>query len=293
MILYTPYYQELLKSIEKINPSVEFKNTCYLTFDLIWRNYENQNIHINIPNNHTIISFIVNRLHKKLANIIFRQNADFPPLKIGDLVKRNDTKGNDLFKIKQIKDKEVTLRLKKSSTKCSMHERFLKLDSLLKHYIPVIQNAQDKTLKKYQNYFDAINTHGFLPTFFSKKVAFIIPKSIWDNLEKKAYIPSIYLPNSREDNHTTIKSIPALEDCIAYFTPRYEVCYEQLLVKGTKIDTLVICDTELNVIPQIIQDQSNYNFKLIILTNDYEPHKFNGVCSWNWNKEEIDLLETL
>lgn len=293
MILTTSYYRELLNSIEKINPSVAFKNTSYLTFDLIWRNYEKQNLHINVPNNSTIINFIVNRLHKKTANIIFRQYADFPPLKIGDLVKRNDTKGNDLFKIKLIKDNEVTLRLKKSSSKCSMHERFLKYDSLLKYYMPVIQNAKDKTLKKYQDYFDTINLHGFLPTFFSKKIAFIAPKSIWNNLEKKAYIPSIYLPNSREDNHTAIKSIPALEDCIAYFIPKYEVCFEQLILKGALIDTLVICDTDLEAIPQIIQDQVAYHFKLIILTNDSESHKFNGVYSWNWKKEEIELFEKL
>ena len=84
-----------------------------------------------------------------------------------------------------------------------------------------------------------------------------------------------------------------MEDCITYFIPKYEVCFEKLLLKGVQIHTLVVCDTDLDAIPQIIQDQAAYHFKLIILTNDSEPHKFNGVYSWNWKKEEIELLEKL
>lgn len=47
--------------------------------------------------------------------------------------------------------------------------------------------------------------------------------------------------------------LKALEDCIAYITPKYEVCYEEVLKKNIAIDTIVVCNTDLNSIPQIIQ----------------------------------------
>ena len=264
-----------------------------LSVGLILSNYNKQNVHVNIPYSQEIYSRALSIILEKLSISIFQKYADFPPLKKGDLVKRADTKGNDLFCVKQIIDNEVTLQLKKSSSKCSMHERFLKYDSLLKHYTPVTQNAKDKTIKRYQEYFAKINTYGFLPTFFSKKIIFIASKTKWDNIDIKSCFPVTYLPNSRDDNPILIKSIPALDDCIAYFTPKYEVCFEQLLERGKKIDTIVVCDTDLDIIPQILQDQAKYNFKLVILSNRNDNLRYNGVLSWNWKKEELNLLNSL
>jgi fructose-1-phosphate kinase PfkB-like protein len=53
-------------------------------------------------------------------------------------------------------------------------------------------------------------------------------QAMWNNLKKKDCIPSIYLPNTREIEQTTRKSIEALDDCIAYVTSKYDVCYEEI-----------------------------------------------------------------
>lgn|GEM_PF-379522 len=281
------YYNEL---IDKYSEFKGCDRLSDISTTLILKNYSSKNIHFNFPRGYDL-NRIINLLYKVFAKEIFKEYADFPPLKKGDLVKRVDTKGNDLFLVKQIIDNEVTLQLKKSSIKCSMHERFLKYDSLLKHYTPVIQNAKDKTIKKYQDYFAKINTYGFLPTFFSKKIVLIAGQTIWNNLEDKNYIPSIYLPNTREGERTLLKSIPALEDCLVYVAPKYEVCYETLLKRNIGVDTIIICDTDLNSLTQIIQDQAKYKFKIIGLSNESEVPKLDNSLTWNWLKEEIDVVE--
>lgn len=293
MILNPTYYNSLLSLVVESEYSANTPKVVSISASLILLNYSKRNIHINTPNSQETYSHILSIIFEKLSISIFQKYADFPPLKKGDLVKRIDTKGNDLFFVKQIIDNNVTLQLKKNSSKCPMHERFLKYDSLLKHYTPVIQNAKDKTIKKYHDYFAEINTYGFLPTFFSKKNVFIASKNKWDNIGLKSCLPVIYLPNSRDENQTLIKSIPALNDCITYFTPRYEVCFEQLLERGEIIDTIVLCDTDLDMIPQIIQDQARFNFKLIILSNRDDNLRFNEVLSWNWKREELNLLNQL
>ena len=78
-----------------------------------------------------------------------------------------------------------------------------------------------------------------------------------------------------------------------YFTPKYEVCYQQLLQKGIKIKTIVIFDTEADKINQIIQDKSKYKFNIIILSNSNSPTKSELVPCWNWFKEELAIIEAL
>ena len=87
--------------------------------------------------------------------------------------------------------------------------------------------------------------------------------------------------------------MPELEDCIAYITPKYEICYEEILRKQIYIDTIIVYSADKNCISQIIQDQSTYKFKLIILTNDLEVQKYNGLTLWDWHKEEIELIEKI
>ena len=51
-----------------------------------------------------------------------------------------------------------------------------KYDDLLKNYTPVQQNTKNKTLQKYFSFFEKLNNgnvHGFFPTNFEKKSAFI------------------------------------------------------------------------------------------------------------------------
>jgi hypothetical protein len=284
------YYKTLL---DKYAVVIDCHKTALLTTEIIWANYNEKKIHFNFSKIDYVLEKTVNQLYTNLSNNIFRNNAEFPPLQKGDLVRKIGIKGNAIFSITNLEGNNVRLILVKGTKKVTKHERFMRYDFLIKNYLPITQRVSERTLAKYKDYFSKINEHGFLPTFFSKKIVLIATKTMWDKLDRKNCIPSVYLPNTKEENQTVLKSIPALEDCIIYVTPKYEVCYEQILNKKHTIDTIIVCDTDKTSIPQIIQDQGIYNFKLIVLTNDYEPQIFNDLIFWDWKKEEIELIENI
>lgn len=280
------YYQDLLN---KYSVNDESKKTSLLTGNIILDNYERKNLHFNFPKNDCHFEKVVNQIYEKLSIEVFKIHADFPPLTINDKLKRIGGSSKEIFIVSKIENNLVYL----TNTKDNTLKLTIAFDNLIKKYIPIKQNANERTLAKYKDYFSKINENDFLPTYFSKKIVFVANKYLWDKLELKNKIPSVYLPNTKEENQTTLKSIPALEDCIAYVTPKYDVCYEQLLRKGIQIDTLIICDTDENCVPQIIQDQLSYKFKIIVLTNAIDNQSFTDLVSWNWKKEEIELIESL
>lgn len=110
----------------------------------------------------------------------------------------------------------------------------------------------------------------------------------------KNKIPSTYLPNPREENNVSeIRSIPALHDCLVYFTPKYEVCYQNLLLKNEKIKAIVLFDTEVDQIEQILQDKPRFGFNIIVISNSFSPVKNQAIPCWNWFKEEIEIVNAL
>ena len=78
-----------------------------------------------------------------------------------------------------------------------------------------------------------------------------------------------------------------------YFTPKYEVCYQQLIQKGVKIKTIVIFDTETDRLNQILQDQQRYKFNVLVLSNSSTPTKTQLIPCWNWYKEELEIIDAL
>ncbi len=164
-------------------------------------------------------------------------------------------------------------------------------DSLKRNYVEIQKSTRNTTLSKYRNYFESIIKYGFLPTHFSKKLVLIAGQTIWNNLKTKIVSPRLTYQIQGMTIQTELKSIEALEDCIAYITPKYEVCYEEVLKKNIAIDTIVVCNTDLISIPQIIQDQARYNFRLIALSNESEVKKTGNITLWDWQKEEVELLE--
>src|SRR5690606_32968210 len=124
--------------------------------------------------------------------------------------------------------------------------------------------------------FEMLNSEkiDFPRTSFEKKTVFIAKKLLWDSLPDRNKVPCTYLPNPREENNSLeIKSIPALQDCLAYFTPKYEVCFQNILSKGRNVKTIIIFDTEANKIEQILQDKLRFGFNLVIISNSYSPLK--------------------
>lgn len=252
---------------------------------IILKNYSSKNIYFNFPRGYNL-NRIVNLLYKVFAKEIFKKFPDFPPDTCSK-VKRIGGSKKDIFTIQTVQDNKVLL----INTIDKSLKITLNYEVFLKRYIPVQQNAQKGVLLNIQKYFSSINEHDFLPTYFSKKLVLIAGQTIWNILEDKNYIPSIYLPNSREGERTLLKSIPALEDCLVYVAPKYEVCHETLLKRNIGVDTIIVCDTDLNSLTQIIQDQIKYKFKIIGLSNESEVPQLDNSLTWNWLKEEIDVVE--
>jgi hypothetical protein len=284
MMLNQKYYNAL---INKYSIQQDCDKIVYLSTSMILDNYRSRNVYFNFPKDYNLLE-ITNLLYQDLSQQIFLKHADLTDYSVGDRLKRTKEKGENIYRIIEINGNSYILTKEKDSSNLKITASF---DSLKRNYVEIQKSTRNTTLSKYRNYFEKHNKYGFLPTHFSKKLVLIAGQTIWNNLENKNCIPTTYLPNTRDDDQTELKSIEALEDCIAYITPKYEVCYEEVLKKNIAIDTIVVCNTDLNSIPQIIQDQARYNFRLIALSNESEVKKTGNITLWDWQKEEVELLE--
>jgi hypothetical protein len=254
---------------------------------MILDTYGNKNVHFNFPKGYDLKE-ITNLLYENLSKRIFTNYADITDYSVGDRLKRNGENSKNIYVIIAINGNEYTLTKEKDSSNLKVTSTF---DKLKRNYTEIQQSTRNSTLSKFDCFFKDINTYDFTPQHFSKKLVLIAGQTMWNNLKNKNCIPSIYLPNTREGEQTIRKSIEALEDCIAYITPKYEVCYDEILKKNIAVDTIIVCDTDLDNIPQIIQDKNKYDFNLIVLSNKIGQTNLNGTFFWNWQKEEIELLE--
>jgi hypothetical protein len=284
MILNENYYNTL---INKYSIQEDCNKTVCLSTSIILGNYGSRNVYFNFPKGYDLRE-ITNFLYENLSKQIFTKHADITGYSVGDKLKRIKEKGKNIYKITEINGNSYVLTKEKDSSNLKITANF---DSLKLNFKEIQQNARNSTLSKFDEFFKNINEYNFTPQHFSKKLVLIAGQTMWSNLKNRNCIPSIYLPNTREGEQTVRKSIEALEDCITYVTPKYEVCYEEILKKNITVDAIVICDTDLNSLSQIISDQSKYHFKLIVLSNENDVKPINGITLWNWQREEIELME--
>ena len=262
------------------------KNFVDLNFNIIVENYDKENVQINLPYNEEDLYFkIINKLYEEFSKLIYKNYSDFPKIKEGEKFKKMGGKKNDIYKIHSCINNKIEL-INNDENKT---EITLTFEQLLKNYSNINQNLQNNTLNKYIYFFKDINNMGFTPTNFTNKNILITEKKIFDTLNNKNNIPTIYIQNSNEHQ---IKTIPAFEDNIFYVATNYNVCYENILLKNNKIDTLITTNTK--DIPQIIQDKVKHKFKILIISNEQNIEtKFNNTLLWNWKKEEIDLIKNI
>ncbi|WAC39591.1 hypothetical protein [Pedobacter sp. SL55] len=299
MILNKEYYQKLWENLESTNTLGVFNdNASCLTTKLILEHYsQNKPIHFNFQSSKQTVFEVGKILFLEFANDIYRNHYDLPTLvkgnKLRDKRKYADGKRHDYI-IKNIINDTFLLEHTKNKAQLS-----LKYDDLVKKFIPIEQGTRQNTLKGYTDFFAKLNGDlklEFTPTNFEKKTVFIAKKPLWNGLPDKNKIPCAYLPNPREENNATeTRSIPALQDCLAYFTPKYEVCYSTILSRNEKVKTIVVFDTEAEKIEQMISDQSRFGFNLIIVSNSELSKliKSQSIPCWNWFKEEIEIVNAL
>lgn len=283
-MLNANYYN---KRIDEHSISQGGNKVVYLTTSVILNNYRGKNVYFNFPKRYDLKE-IINLLYENLSNQIFANHADITDYSVGDKLKRNGEKWKNIYVIKEIRGTDYILTKDKDDSNLKITSTF---DKLKRNYIQIKQSTRNSTLSKFNDFFKDINEYGFLPTHFSKKIVLIAGQTMWNNLKKKDCIPTIYLPNTRESEQTIRKSIEALSDCIAYVTPKYDVCYDEILRRNIAIDTIIVCDTDVDKIEQIISDKSQYIFNLIVLSSENTPKSNANLKLWNWHKEEINLLE--
>jgi hypothetical protein len=281
-MLNADYYNNLRKKY-----GIEDSAIDELTSEMVFSNRSKDALQFSFPKDHDLTR-IIGLLYQHFSIDIFIHDAEITDYQIGDKLKRNGEKSKNIYTVTKIDGQNYRLKKHNDETNLEVSHTF---DQLKRKYTQVKQNARNSTLSKYTNYFHDINCYGFLPTHFSKKIVLIAGQTMWNNLINKDCIPTIYLPNIREGEQTQKRSIEALDDCIAYVTPKYEVCYEEILRKDVKVDTILVCDTDLKAISQIVQDRSQYNFNLIILSSGEDISINKEITAWNWCKEEVDLLE--
>jgi hypothetical protein len=284
MMLNENYYNAL---INKYSIQQDCNKTVYLSTSMILDNYRSRNVYFNFPKGYDLQK-ITNRLYEHLSKQIFINHADITDYSLGNRLKRTKEKGKNIYVITEINENSYILTKEKDSSNLKITATF---DSLKRNFVEIQKSTRNTTLSKYGDYFKIHNEYGFLPTHFSKKLVLIAGQTIWNNLKNKNCISTIYLPNTRDGEQIERKSIEALKDCIAYITPKYEVCYGEILKKHIAVDTIIVCDTDLSSISQILQDKTNYNFKLIVLSNENEVQRLNNLTLWNWQQEEIELIE--
>ncbi len=302
MILNEEYYTNLWRKFENTKTLNVFNSkTSCLTTKLILEFYrKNQPIHINFQNSKENLFEIGKHLFIEFANDIYLNHYDLPgSYNVGDKLKR--IRDNQYYEIVKSEDNTFSLKQILRKQKTEISPSFLpniNYDRLTKNFVKIDagKGISEKTIKNYFDFFEKLNNQksDFPKTHFEKKSAFIAKRPLWDYLTEKSKIPSIYLPNPNDGNDVNVqKSIPALSDCLIYFTPKYEVCYQNILLKGEKIKTIIVFDTEADKIQQMLQDKAKFGFNLIVLSNSFTPLKNDEIPCWNWFKEETEILNAL
>lgn len=293
MILNKTYYQTLWDKFQNVQTlSIDsLDNSVDLSVKIILEHYrKNKSIHINFQSSKEPILAVARQLFVELANDIYLNHYDLPSeFKIGDRLKR--IKDKKYYIISGISNGTYTINKIDNNTEITTD-----YEKLLKGYVKVEAGVRDSTIKNYIKFFEELNNEksDFLKLNFEVKNVFITKKPLWDFLNERKKVPSIYLPNPNDGNEVhPIRSIQALPDCINYFTPKYDICYQQLLQKGEKIKTIVIFDTETDKLNQIMKDQFKYKFNVLVLSNSNAPTKSQLIPCWNWFKEELEIIDAL
>lgn len=302
MLLNHTYYRELWDKYQPVSclPFQYNANSRYLTTKIILDHYRQGNsLHFNFQSSPESIQEVAKHLFIELANDIYLNHYDLPDYREQDKVKRR--KDNQYYEIIRVENNIYTLRQIPRKTKSEISPAIIpgiNYDKLSKSYIRIDSDKgiSERTIKNYFEYFEKINgvKNEFLKTKFEQKSVFISKKPLWDNLPNRNKIPCTYLPNPREENNASeTRSIPALSDCLIYFTPKYEVCYQNILSKNIKVKTIVVFDTEAARIEQMLQDKNRFGFNLIILSNSLSPLKNPSIPCWNWFREETEIVDSL
>jgi hypothetical protein len=303
MILNEKYYHQLVQKFKDVEhlENVFSNNVVALTVKMILNHYKhNKPIHINFQNSKDDLFDVVRHLYIELANDIYKNHYDLPDnYSVGDKLKR--ITDNQYYEIIKIESNNYTIRQILRQNRTNVSPAILtgiNYERLTINYLKLKEGTgiSERTIKNYFDFFEKLNNEKceFPRLNFEKRIAIISKRLLWDRLNEKSKIPSIYLPNPREDSHLSeTKSIPALTDCLVYFTPKYDVCYQNILLQKKHLKSIIVFDTEATAIEQMLLDKQRYGFNIIVLSNSLNPQRTPSIPCWNWFREEVELVNNL
>jgi len=311
------YYQKLQQAYhdcEVIQIDNSLSKFIELCTKIILTSLKNdQNIIIQVPESFDNMQDFICSLYINLTKCAFVKFVNYPDFKIGDSLKmrKKTGKGKEIeFVIENIVGDSYTIkerlrtRIEKDNVRSPVTISHIIYERLVKGYIKISDRTKSRRIESYFDFIKALipeENYDFIPTSFDKKIVFIGSKKAWNELGSfcfKAFniqncIPAIYIPDPRDDSNPrppqpTVK----IDQPIAFFTTRFETCYNQLLTKNETVDLIMLLDADIASVGQILMDQHRFNYKFVALTSE-ETQQHKDLLKWKWYKEEIDLIDSL
>lgn len=296
------YYKKLVDKFGKTKNVIEIEDTNFITINTAFLEKalieKKVNLLIKIPTGYKNTDFLFANLILRLTELQFLEAVEMPEFKTGDLLKTLKSKRKKEYKIVDANGDTYSIQeISKGRGNSSFIEyspSIVNYNWLKNHCKRITKGTQIKKLLDLEKLFNKLFGMSFVPDEFRSKSIVVCKKSIWNNLahievlncKLKDIIPLTYI-TKKGTEQPTINIDSAL-----YFVPDYSTAYHCVLCKGETIDNIMLLDCNPDQFPTMIMDQREYNFGICaITTQNYEDVQ--GFHTWQWLKEEIDMINSL
>lgn len=308
-ILNIDYYKSL---VQKYSVNVEFNSSLLpisrfnkLNLSFIKRALSESSgydLILSIPTSHDfLLKELYSNIYLFIANKQFYDNYINPDLTSLKYLIPRIGKKNRKYKVYHISDNLITLIEDKKEKLNDLNgpaKIFTNRKNIIRQFVPVERSVKKSSVNKYFQLFGELNEldikKDFFPTKFGSVSIFIGSKKILDSfrnisvLENNLWnsIPCYYINREGEENDTM-----GIEPLL-YFVSSYRIAYEKIVQKK-KINNIVLFNDGFNELQQIVNDQFQYRFRILGISESKIEKRVNTINYWEWHKEEINLIESL
>lgn len=299
-IVNRDYYQQLIEKYGKTNnellQSTKFVDININFFDRALN--QGLNLMVQIPSSYQKKPLLFANILLHLFTLQCLETKK-PQYEVGLMLKDRSYKRGSNFRIAKINGDQYTLKEepRKNTKNYFPVTRTIGYEELENNFVIIKRGIQRNRLNSLSSLFNKLYGIDYIPSSFGSKSVVICRKIVWNSLMQieihdgkinsnlQNLLPSIYL--SKKGREASISGIdPAL-----YFVPDYQTAYEHILRQGTKISCIVLLDCKLDSIPQMIMDQREHNFRMFCISTQNIENE--GVKTWRWLKEEIEMINSL
>jgi len=294
------YYQKLLSKFGTTKNELEIEDTNFITINTSFLEKSLSQIKVNlllqIPASYQNKDLLYANLLLRLTELQFLEAETEPEFKVGMMLKGMKFNKRKDFKLVEISEDNYRLReIIKGKKKANYFpaEISTTYEKLKSKYVVIKGGTRKKRLEGIRKIFDTLYGIDFIPNKFKSKSIVICKKSIWNAIagieildnKLKDLIPCTYI-TKKGTEQPTINIDSAL-----YFVPDYSTAFQCVFRKGEKIDHILLLDCKPDQLPTMIMDQREYDFGICVVTT--QNYEVEGLNTWRWLKEEIDLINSL